>query len=155
MAACWSNRRLVRSCARFAISSCAASASRCAFAGVPLRDRGAALRLERGHLLPHFVDARSRRVLLRRELIALEAELRGVDRADHRVGGDGRAFRDGVGHQPPGRFRADDDLGRLDVAVGVGLGALRAAALRDQREQHAAAAAYSIRRITAPPARAS
>ena len=46
---------------------------------VALGDTGTALRLERGDLLPHFVDARSGRRLLRGQLIALEAELRRVD----------------------------------------------------------------------------
>jgi hypothetical protein len=87
--------------------------------GIALGSRSEALRLEHAYLLVHFVHARSVRLALGGQLIAFEAQLGRVDRADHGAGLELLPFLRAERHQLAGRFGGDHDVDGLDVAVRV------------------------------------
>ncbi len=91
--------------------------------GIPLRHRDISLGLQDVDLLSDLVDSRGIGPTLGLELIALQTQLHGVNRADDCFGSQRVSFLRLEGDQPAAGFGTDDNGRGLDVAVGVGLGA--------------------------------
>ena len=89
--------------------------------GIALRRGSAALRPKDVDLLTDLVDTRRAGRALGRELIALERQLRRIDRAHDRLSLEFLPFSDSQRKDAPACLRADDDLGGFDVAIGVWL----------------------------------
>jgi hypothetical protein len=85
-----------------------------------LRDGSFALGLEHLNLPRHLVHPRRDRFTLGAQLIALQAQVGGIDRADHGAAGQALPLLGGEGGDLPRCLGRDDNLRRLDVAVRVG-----------------------------------